>query len=163
MVARFWAGYAALSITLITGILIFGCAHKLRTVDTREASKKEEWANVEKKHVEQRQNDEQQKKERSVNYRRKTTPTPQGPIVEEEYALTLSELQATSGVVTVSDSQLATSGNRHEKAASKAETMRDTKPGGFSLPWWVHGVVLMTIAGYLGWLLWRSGWRPWKR
>lgn len=151
----------AVFLYLLTGLC--SCAHKFRTVDNREASAKEEWASVEKKHVEQRQQNEQKKTERTATYTRKTIPSPQGPIVEESWAASLSEIMASSGVVSVSSGSVTSAGNRHEKAASKVETMKDVKPAGFSIPWWCYVGALGVLLFFAGRLLWRAGWRPWKR
>jgi hypothetical protein len=114
------------------------------------------WDESAAKHEEKQQHDETKETKSQVVYRKKTTPSPQGPIVEESYAVTLSELQATSGVVTASSSESRTAGSARfdNVQAISSSTKADTRAG--VNPWWWLLLLVPVAAG--GWAL-----RKWIR
>ena len=149
----------ALLAYLLTG-LVCGCSHAYEHQDNAYLKQSEtiNWDESAAKHEENQQHDETKETKSQVVYRKKTTPSPQGPIVEESYAVTLSELQATSGVVTASSSESRTAGRADfsKVQASSSTTKADTRAGWWS-PWWL--LLLVPLAA-VGWALKR--WRPWR-
>lgn len=116
------------------------CAHRRqRTHDIQRTEETAARWDKRAEHAEKtKQHDEQKKTESSATYRRKTTPSPAGPIVEEEFAVSLSELQASSGVVHQrSGSELVTGEvDKKLKERDRGEVQTDTKAGWWS-PWWL--------------------------
>jgi hypothetical protein len=127
------------------------CAHRYQRHQTAylEESSRIKWDSVEEKHEETQQQREQQRNDQQVVVRRKTTPSPAGPIVEEEYVLTLSELRDTSGVVTASGSRLAIEGEKEKakKLENKLDVQADTRVG-WPSPLWLLLLVPVAVGGW---------------
>lgn len=113
--------------------------------------------------VESKRADETKASERKAGYRRKTTPSPAGPIVEEEWSASLSELQQHSGVVVASRSESRTEAETSKASEASASKMSDRKPAGFALPWWAWVGLVVFLGGWAVRIAWKQGWRPWRR
>lgn len=137
-------------------LLVWGtsCAGRLQKSHDHQKNEEtnERWAKRAEHAEESKQHDEKKQTDTKVVFRRKTTPSPAGPIVEEEYAVSLSELQASSGVVRQrSDSESATGeAGKKLKEHDRGQVDAGAKT---SLPWFRigAGVVLAALVCYLVW------------
>lgn len=133
-------------------LLLAGCARTISTsseADLKE-TEKAKWDNRAASVVETKQHSETAKTEKAATYRRKTTPSPAGPIVEEEWAVSLSELREASGVVAASRSESRTTGETFRNVVASSSTVETMT----SRPWWwwpvvvTGGAVLVALAAW---------------
>lgn len=156
--------HSPVHVAIVALLLATGCAHKLRTSETHAASAEEaHWDKHAESSAETKRADETKQSERKAAYRRKTTPSPAGPIVEEEWSASLSELHAHSGVVAVSHSESTARGESKKVATASKKEMERRDPPGFSLPWWTWVGLVLFFLCWAARIAWKQGWRPWRR
>lgn len=142
--------------------LLASCAGRLQKSHDRQKEEEttDRWAKRAEHAEETKQHDEKKQTDSKVVFRRKTTPSPAGPIIEEEYAVSLSELQASSGVVHQRSGFESATGEAGKKLK---EHDRGRVDAGVktSLPWFRigAGVVVAALVCYLVWR-WHRRLRP---
>jgi hypothetical protein len=77
--------------------------------------------------------------------------TVEGELVSQTYRFDSVEARSSSAQVT---------GNQSKSAASSSTVRSESKPAGFSLPWWAWVLYLVALAA---WVVKATGWRPWRR